>query len=544
MHISAPTGRRRACAAVAAVVICATAPAVPGLATADGTRAPSASAPKLDWSPCVKGSPYDCATAQVPLDHGDPTGRSIDLAVVKRKATGPGRRIGTLFFNPGGPGGPGTVQMPQNYAFFPREVRERFDIVSWDPRGIGSSTAVNCFPSTAEAEKWTTTKTTGVPVGEKERAAWITAYRELGERCRQRDPELLRHVSTTDTARDLELLRKAVGDARLTYLGISYGTYLGATYANLFPDTVRAMVLDSNWDPRAWTNDASEAAARLATMLRLGSDRGAAAVLDEFLRLCGAATSARCPFSAGSPQETREKFDALLSRLKTDPVGAYGYGRTVGDAVSGLYSVLPGWSELAGRLQDLWQGRVPRQPALPPELAVPDPSPYLGEEQAVAVMCGDSPNPRDPGAYPAMEEASAARAGDAGRYWTWATVACATWPGVAQDSYRGPWDRRTAHPVLVVGTTNDPATPFSGARAMARELADARLLTHEGYGHTALVNPSSCVQAHESRYLVDGTLPPEGTTCRQDRPPFSANEPQGAVSAGEGGAAGILLSRP
>ncbi|MFD7437998.1 alpha/beta hydrolase [Streptomyces sp. NPDC059861] len=545
MHISAPKGRRRVCAAaVAAVVTCATALAAPGLATAGGPPTPSASALKLDWSPCVKGSPFDCATAKVPLDYRAPGGRSIELAVVKRKATGPGRRIGTLFFNPGGPGGPGTVQMPQNYEFFPREVRERFDIVSWDPRGIGSSTAVNCFTSTAQAEEWTAAKTTGVPVGEKERAAWITAYQDLGRRCQQRDPELLRHVSTTDTARDLEQLRQAVGDPQLTYLGISYGTYLGATYANLFPDTVRAMVLDSNWDPRAWTNDASEAAARLTTMLRLGSDRGAAGVLDEFLKLCGAATTARCPFSAGSPQETREKFDALLRRLRTEPVGEWGYGPTVGDAVSGLYSVLPGWTDLAGRLQDLWQGRAPQPSPLPPAPAVPHPSPYLGEEQAVAVVCGDSPNPRDPGAYRAMEEASAARAGDAGRYWTWATVACATWPGVAQDTYRGPWNKRTAHPVLVVGTTNDPATPYSGSQAMARELADARLLTHEGYGHTALVNPSTCVQAHESRYLVDGTLPPAGTKCRQDKPPFSADEPQGAVSAGEGGTADILTIRP
>ncbi|MFI9612811.1 alpha/beta hydrolase [Streptomyces sp. NPDC052023] len=542
MHISAPTGRRRACAAaVAAVVTCATALAGPGLATADGPPAP---AMKLDWSPCVKGSPFDCATAKVPLDHGDPGGRSIDLALVKRKATGPGRRIGTLFFNPGGPGGPGTVQMPQNYESFPREVRERFDIVSWDPRGIGSSTAVNCFADSTQAQAWAASKTAGVPVGEKERAAWIAAYRDLGRRCQQRDPQLLRHVSTTDTARDLEQLRQAVGDPQLTYLGISYGTYLGATYANLFPDKVRAMVLDSNWDPRAWTNDASDAAARLTTMLRLGSDRGAAEVLDEFLRLCGAATTARCPFSAGSPEATRAKFDQLLRRLRTDPVGAWSYGPAVGDVVGSLYSVLPGWADLAGRLQDLWQGRAPQPSALPPAPPVPDPSPYAGEEQPTAVVCGDSPNPRDPDAYPAMEEASAARAGDAGRYWTWATVGCATWPAVAQDTYRGPWNKRTAHPVLVVGTTHDPATPYSGSQAMARELADARLLTHEGYGHTALVNPSSCVQAHESRYLVDGTLPPEGTKCRQDRPPFSSDEPQGAVSAGEGGTANILTSRP
>ncbi|MGJ3561821.1 alpha/beta hydrolase [Streptomyces sp. INA 01156] len=118
-----------------------------------------------------------------------------------------------------------------------------------------------------------------------------------------------------------------------------------------------------------------------------------------------------------------------------------------------------------------------------------------------------------------MEEAAAARAGDAGRFWTWAAEGCATWPAVAADRYRGPWDKPTAHPVLVVGTTYDPATPYSNAQAMVEELANARLLTNDGYGHTALINPSSCVTAHESRYLVDGTLPPVGTTCRRTRLP-------------------------
>ncbi len=259
MHISRPIASRRChAAALAAVVICSTAFTGPVHAPAGGAPSPSVPAPQLDWKPCVKGSPFDCATAKVPLDYDDAGGRTIELAVVKRKATGSGQRIGTLFFNPGGPGGPGTVQMPQNYESFPREVRERFDIVSWDPRGIGNSTAVNCFASPEEAADWAASKAAGFPVGEKERAAFAAAYAELGRRCEQRAPELLRHVSTAENARDLDQLRKAVGEQQLTYYGISYGTYLGATYANLFPGRVRAMVFDANWDPRAWTNNASD----------------------------------------------------------------------------------------------------------------------------------------------------------------------------------------------------------------------------------------------------------------------------------------------
>ncbi|MFI9545622.1 alpha/beta hydrolase [Streptomyces sp. NPDC052016] len=539
MRISGPPGRQRRGAAVAAVVLtCSTALTGSPCAAAGGGPAPAVPAPKLDWAPCAQDRTYDCATATVPLDYAKPGGRSIELAVVRRKASDPGRRIGTLFFNPGGPGGPGSVQMPQMYELFPREVRERFDIVSWDPRGVGNSTAVNCFADAAEARAWTASRPTGFPVGERERKSWIDAYRELGRACERRDPELLRHVSTADTARDLEQLRRSVGESHLTYMGISYGTFLGATYANLFPDKLRAMVLDSNVDPSAWTDDGSRQPV-LPTMLRLGSDRSAAATLDRFLSLCGAAPVARCAFSAGSPQATRDKFDELIRRLKARPVEAWTYARAVADAVSGLYVVHPGWTDLAGRLQELWQGRVPAAPAAP-AAKPPLPVPYLGEEQGAAVICGDSPNPRDPGVFAALEEAGAARSGDAARYWTWAAQPCSTWPAAPADRYAGPWNKPTAHPVLLVGTTFDPSTPYEDAKAMSERLADARLLTHHGYGHTALLNPSRCVNDHVSRYLADGVLPPKGASCEPDAPPFRAPEPRGGVATGGGGTAGAV----
>ncbi|WP_079403410.1 alpha/beta hydrolase [Streptomyces sp. 3211] len=516
------SGRRRCAAVLVAGAICSSVLTAPLLGAAHAEPSPSATVPALDWSPCKPGSPYDCATARVPLDHADPAGRTIDLAVVRRTAGDPARRVGTLFVNPGGPGGPGTVQVPQNYDSFPEELRERFDIVSWDPRGIGNSTAVNCFDSPEEAKTWAAGKPIGFPVGEKERATWIDAYEALGRLCEKRDPDLLRHVSTADTAQDLELLRRAVGEPQLNYLGVSYGTILGATYANLFPGKVRAMVLDSNIDPLAWTNNASPSEPRTTTLLRMGSDRTAAATLDKFLDLCGSATTARCAFSAGSPQATRAKYDQLMQRLREHPVGPWTYAATVAGTVSSLYIVRPGWTDLAGRLQDLWQGRTPKPPQYPPPPPVKQPDPYLGEEQAAAVWCADSPNPRDPAVYHGLEEDSAKRAGDAGRYWTWSGEPCATWPARAANRYDGPWDKPTAHPVLVIGTTYDPSTPYSDAQAMAGELADARLLTNNGYGHTALFNNSStCINTYESRYLIDDTLPPPGTTCQPDRLPFS-----------------------
>ncbi|MFJ3876876.1 alpha/beta hydrolase [Streptomyces sp. NPDC090077] len=520
MALSRPVGRRRyrhRAAVLVAAGVCSALLGGPGPAVARDAPSP----PALDWTPCVPGSPYDCATARVPLDHSAPAGRTVDLAVVRRKAADGAHRIGTLFVNPGGPGGPGTVQVPQNYDSFPKEVRDRFDIVSWDPRGIGNSTAVNCFGSSGGAEAWGRSKPAGFPVGEKERTAWTDAYEDLGRLCEERDADLLRHVSTADTARDLDLLRQAVGEPQLNYFGVSYGTILGATYANLFPGKVRAMVLDSNIAPSAWTDD-GRPDARTPTFLRMGSDRSAAATLDRFLALCGAAATDRCAFSGGSPEATRAKFDRLMQRLREHPVGTWTYARTVADTVTGLYIVDPGWTDLARRLQDLWQGRAPRPAAFPPPPPVAEPDPYLGDEQAMAVWCGDSPNPRDPAAYPRLEEDSAKRSGDAGRFWTWAGEPCATWPARAADGYAGPWDRPTAHPVLVVGTRYDPSTSYEGSEAMARELGDARLLTHDGYGHTALFNnASSCVKEYESRYFTDGALPPPGTVCRPDAQPFS-----------------------
>lgn len=525
--------------AVAVVLTCSAAAVTAARgAVQGGGPVPAAPASELDWRPCPKDARYDCSTAEVPLDHAHPGGRTIELAVMRREATDPARRIGTLFFNPGGPGGPGTVQMPQSYDFFPRELRERFDIVSWDPRGIGNSTAVNCFDSPAQAKAWAASLPGDFPVGEQERKTWLDAYRKLGKECERRDPELLRHVSTADTARDLDLLRRAVGDELMTYFGVSYGTFLGATYANLFPDKVRAMVLDSNVAPSAWTNSGA-AQALLPYFQRLGSDRSASETLDRFLSLCGAATVERCPFSAGSAEATRKKFAELTERLKEHPVGSWSFADTIADVVNRLYIVHPGWTDLAARLQELFEGRVPAA-ATAPATTPPLPEPYTGVEQAAAVFCGDSPNPRDPGTYREVEEKAAARFGDAARHWAWAAAACADWPAAAADRYTGPWNKKTAYPLLVVGTTFDPSTAYPNAEAVVRELGDARLLTNEGYGHTALLNPSTCVNDHVSRYVVDGVLPPRATSCKQDTPPFSVSRPSGAVATGGGGTAKVL----
>jgi pimeloyl-ACP methyl ester carboxylesterase len=528
-----PRSRRQGWRWVATAAV-ALAGLVAGLSplAAPASAAAAAPVPVLDWQPCPAPEQrgFGCATAPVPLDYGDPQGATIDLAVIRHPATDPVNRLGALFFNPGGPGGPGTVQLPQWLDFFPAELRARFDLISWDPRGVGASTAVQCFATPDDEERFFAELPVGFPVGRAEQRAWSRGYARFGQHCGARNGELLAHVSTAETARDLDLLRQALGEPQLDFLGISYGTFLGATYANLFPDKVRAMVLDGNVDPVAWTNGGNDDAF-LSTVLRLGSDKGAAKTLDAFLTLCGQASTAQCAFSAGSAAATQAKWMTLLQRLREHPVTVDSPPRTFTYAAlvsaigseAGVIALTQLWTQIAELLQTLWTSSDPSAPLPAPNAAAaPIPLPASSKEPFLAVLCAESPNPRHPGVYPALAALAYARAGDVGPAWIWRVdEPCARWPATAAERYAGPWDRPTANPVLVINTTYDPQTPYEGAVAMAQELASARLLTVEGYGHTVFLNPSTCANDYVSRYFVDGTLPPPGTVCHQDQAPFT-----------------------
>jgi pimeloyl-ACP methyl ester carboxylesterase len=512
--------------------------------------------PVLDWAACPAGSPgklaggFVCATAAVPLDYRSPSGKSISLALVKHPATGPGPRVGTLFVNPGGPGGMGTAQIPGWIHFFPTTVLERFDVVSWDPRGIGESTAVQCFANKA-AEGAFLGESADFPVGAKQQRAYIATWKRFGSRCAQRNGRLLKHVSTAETARDLELLRRAVGDPALTYLGLSYGTFLGATYANLFPNKVRALVLDGNVAPDAWTAG-GDRRPRLSISLRIGSDSGSAKALNVLLKRCGQVSTADCAFSAGTAATTKAKFDTLLERLRKRPImlgsGASAETVTYAQLLGGLSDALDvvqpfkntqipdqsiqGWSGAATVLQRLWKAAGLEASSTGSALADSAHTPassgaqaveaYAGPEQALSVICGESPNPREPRAYIKLAKLVLRRAGPVGLSNLWGDEPCATWPARAPVRYRGPWDTPTAHPILVIGNTTDPATPLKGSVKMVKQLADARLLTVRGYGHSAFLNPSTCANDYTVAYLIDGALPPAGTVCPQDAAPFTA----------------------
>lgn len=525
---------RLAIAAAAVFTAAAVLGAPPGAAASPAIAAP---VPQLAWHPCVDPAQrgFECTTMQVPLDYAHPRGATISLAVIMHPASDPQQRIGTLFWDPGGPGVSGTQYLPLLLdKIFPAELLARFDIASWDPRGVGASTAVQCFATPADETQFfaggPSRSVGGFPVGQAQMVSWIGHYRLFGQLCQSRDGWLLQHVSTADTARDLDLLRQAVGDRTLNYIGTSYGTFLGATYANLFPSRVRAMVLDGDINPTAWADPPIPADGMLLSGgLRQGADEGSAKALAAFFDQCGLVSTVRCAFSAGSPAATQAKFAALLRRMPISPTGGQmSYAEVVSSTVVALYS-LSGWSAQASLLQKLWinvttgdrdGAATPGLPAAPAQAGEAN-DPYSGEEQELAISCAESPSP-PPNAFAAINAFAENQSGVVGPYWAWDYEPCATWPVKSTDRYSGPWNRYTANPVLVIGNTFDPATPYASAVAMASQLGRARLLTLDGYGHTALLNPSACIQRYEVRYFIGGTLPPTGTNCSQDQQPFQA----------------------
>ncbi len=509
------------------------------IVTADEVRVPV-----LEWKACptaaegmASADGMLCASAAVPMDYSNPAGPTFALALIKAPARSAIDRIGTLFWNPGGPSDSGTAYLPAAIGGFPERVRDRFDIVSWDPRGMGGRTTpvVQCFDSAeAEAAFLEANLPDGLPVTQEELAANAAGRTAFSGACVAKNGDLLAHVSTADNARDLDLLRQAVGEETLSYYGTSYGTFLGATYVNMFPERVRAAVLDGAISPAAWAGGPGEDIS-LSTFIRVGSDFGSASTIRAFMDQCGAVDTTACAFSAGSPAVTREKWNALLKRADA---GLSVDGETVdrGDVLtyvsSSIYTVepvpgfgrFPGWIEVAQFLEELWQGSAASPPtasggsaSAPAESA----GPYTTSAgRQLSVICGESPNPETAEIVSAQIEASYARAGLS----PWPLVAsCEGWTARAAAPYLGPWDNPTPVPVLVIGNTYDPATPFSGSARLAQELGDARLLVVNGFGHTVLINPSTCAQDYIADYLISGVMPPLGATCTQDRTPFPGN---------------------
>lgn len=478
---------------------------------------PEQSVPPVEWVACGDG--FECATVAVPLDYRRPSAGVIELGVTRLPASDPQRRIGSMLVNPGGPGGSGVAFVRQAARFvYSPDVRARFDIVGFDPRGVGLSQAVRCFVDADEQrEFWGDLPL--FPVTADEERRYIRRTADYTRLCGERNRAVLPHVSTVDVARDMDRLRAAVGDQGLTFVGYSYGSYLGEVYANLFPDKVRALALDGVLDPETWANR--------TPLLLAEAPRGGELSLDAFAASCADAGTA-CPFANGDTgAQVRQRLDAVLAQIRqaplpapnADPPGELDFRLATLTYLISMYDTFFWPTFAAGLAQaEAGDGSILLD-LIRLFIAPPDVYDNSGDTFS-AVFCTDGAFPRTGAVWPALVRASERQAPTFSRYWWYTGLPCATWPARAPERYTGPWNRHTATPILLINTLADPATPYSGALRAQRRLADARLVTLDGWGHTSLAHPSACVQQLLDRYLIDRTAPANGTHCAPNAGPF------------------------
>ncbi|MET0132611.1 MAG: alpha/beta hydrolase [Kibdelosporangium sp.] len=507
-------------AVVVALCVALGVPAGGSAASVAGSGVDQAVTPQLSWSDCGDG--FECSTAAVPLEYDLPRGPSIDLALIRLPAAERSKRIGTLFVNFGGPGASGVQRLRERGRWpwlFSSELRARFDLVSWDPRGIADSAAVRCFGTVAEQQAFfgSFPEMPGDRGGE---AAFFARSEELADRCAREAGPILGHASTANTARDLELLRRAVGDPKLTYHGISYGTYLGASYANLFPDRIRAMVFDGSMDfvGSATGHGAEGKTVPLDTRQDVG--RGIADTFGQFLKSCAEA-GPKCAFSAGDP---KAKFAAIAARAKQGPITIEGddgpetwtYSGIINTA--GDLSAVSGWPDIATLLQRLHDAKDTSA-----ALRAAGGEKYTANrtEAFNAIQCADSDFPTDPAVYSRYAVSEDERVPYFGRIAVLDMMSCTYWKAKDHDRYTGPWNRRTSAEILIINNRYDPSTPLHGARDGAAELGRARVFVTEGAGHSSMLAPSTCTEQVKREYLVSGTFPAPGRTCALDANPFS-----------------------
>ena len=453
---------------------------------------------RVKWRNCGNA---DCATITAPLDYADPDGPTVDLAITRVKATG--NRIGSLFVNPGGPGGSAVDYAKAADGIVSAQVREYFDIVGLDPRGVGGSDPVSCL---SDQQIDDLSALDGTPDSPGEEQAAVEAATIPGRGCERLSDPVYAHVGTPDAARDLDLARALVKDETLNLLGKSYGTMLGATYAELFPDRVGRMVLDGVLPPSL----------DLVEVTKGQADAFEVAVRD-FARDC--MTHDDCPLS-GSVDDAVGQLQEFFAGLDEDPIPAG--DRDLNESLAS-YAVLsnlyfPGYD-------------YPRvREALTAAMERNDPYPLLGildervsrapdgryldnsTEAFYAVTCLDRPFQGTVEDVKRLAEQWRATAPTFGPALAWGLLPCKDWPAasapVSQTTAKG------SNPILVVSTKKDPATPYQWGELLDRQLDNSRLLSYDGVGHTAYREGSSCVDDAVDAYLLKGTLPKKGLLCR------------------------------
>jgi pimeloyl-ACP methyl ester carboxylesterase len=465
-------------------------PATSG-APASSTPAPAQS---LDWQACGR---FQCASVTVPIDYSDASKGTVDLYLKRRPASDKANRVGSLLVNPGGPGVPGTSLVDQATLAFSEDLLNRFDIVSWDPRGTGQSSAVDCVD---DLDPYFAIDP--IPDTPAEKQAIIDASKQFDAACQQRSGRLLPYISTQDTAKDMDQIRAALGEDKISYFGFSYGSQMGATYATLFPAHVRAMVLDGAADPNAGYVESTKQQV-------VGLERGLAAMLDD----CAKKTS--CAFHHdGNPAAA---YDALMAKLATNPIPSgesnrpmVGTGIAIYAVVSGLY-VQEYWPIVTralaaaekgdgSALLQLYDTYIERQS---------DGTWTNAFEDLIAINCVDDPGPKDP-SFPDSYAAQLQTLSPHFGAWAAYSYNCIFWPAPQKPPLK--LTGAGAGPIVVVGTTGDPITPIESTKNMAQAMEKGVLVTVDANQHTGY-GTNECVVKAVDEYLIGLKVPAAGLEC-------------------------------
>jgi pimeloyl-ACP methyl ester carboxylesterase len=490
--------------------------------------AASAQSPSLSFAPCGDAAGVTCTNVKAPLDYDRPAGPQVKLFVAKVAATDQAHKLGSLFINFGGPGGTTADYLEARAAGIFSAFHERYDIIGMDPRGVGQSTpSIDCKANQETQGIYSVPFPTPDNVSLAGLAAKDLRYIA---RCQRLNGPILEHVSTANVARDMDLIRAGLGERRLSYFGYSYGTFLGATYASLFPTHYKRMVLDGPVDATAYINTPEDDLSAQSDAFEREYGR--------FFQACARDQVACSGFGGDDPWDA---YDQLVDRANASPIPATSYAAdprpVTGDDIliatsSELYDKAA-WGDLAQRLaaaengdggpmRELTDGNY----GYDPETGTFDPI----SDRYFTIGASEQRYPRNPAHYLRTGK----RSYDEHDHTWWnngyVELNYALWPSRDRDAYAGPFRIPNSSPTpLVVATTYDPATPYRGAKALVRDLGNARLLTMRGDGHTAYPgNSPDCIDPAVEAYLNTGALPAAGTSCKQDVP-FAA--PEAAATA-------------
>ncbi|SOB81357.1 alpha/beta hydrolase fold [Streptomyces sp. 1331.2] len=476
---------------------------------------------KPTWTTCGE---LQCATLTVPVDYAHPeTGQTFTLPLARSVTADPAQRMGSLVFNPGGPGESGVEQLKSGgLSSFSERARARFDIVSFDPRGVaGSKPAIDCGSSDSSDQdqpESDSASTSAYPKTAAERSAALADAEKQVAFCKARSGAILPHVGTLDAARDMDVLRAALGDEKLSYLGWSYGTYLGTVYGELFPHRVRALVLDGAVDPSL---DWSEAALQQGKAFRKS--------VDDYARQCATVVHDACP--ATTPDGIHKVITDLHRRTAKHPLRIRGtterldQNMLLAALTKSMYSPESQWQDLSEALRAARGGdgtklaeiASPGISGQPAQAGSSDPgssgeqAPDNSSVAITAVNCLDQPHSRDAQPYWELLERANQEAGVFGTSAVLAELTCKGWPAGHQQPHRV--NAKGLPPALVVGTTGDPATPYQWSQGLADQLPGGMLLTFKGTGHTAYGRSNACVNDAVDAYLIDLKPVPSGKAC-------------------------------